>query len=165
MSLTRAGPSPLLHIHVLPRNPRARPILPPEAPLLDVVDGALSILVLPELGAGVEADDALAPLDTPRPRPRVVVVVFVGRVAASARLLSSSSAFRATAAFLSCSSTSRLSAAYCLACASSSMSAISSLAPCHDGSRISLWLCSVCDSMRVQVFSSCEAALTVPLTV
>ena len=165
MSLTRAGPSLLLQIHVLPRKPRARPMLLPGAPLFDVVDGALNRLVLPELGAGVEADETLAPLDTPRPRPRVVVVVLVGRVAASARFLSSSSAFRAAAAFLSCSSASRLSAAYCLACASSSMSAISWLAPCHDGSRISLWLCSVCDNTRVQVFSSCEAALTVPLTV
>lgn len=109
--------------YVLPREPRARPILLPVVPLLDVVEGALSMLVLPELGAGVEADDVLAPLDTPRPRPRAGVLV--GRTAASTRRFSSSSAFRAAAAFLSCSSVSRLSAAYCFACASSSISAIS----------------------------------------
>lgn len=140
--LEQTGSSLHLQPHVLPRKPRARPIPLLEGPLLDVVDGALSILMLPEVGAGVEADVMLAlvfaPLDTPRPRPRKVVAVFVGRAAASARLRSSSSAFRAAAAFLSCSSTSRLSAAYCLACASSSMSAISWLAPCQDGSRISL---------------------------
>lgn len=87
-------------------------------------EGALSRLLLEEEVAGVDATVfGVAPLDTPR--PRALGAVFVARVVTSALLLSSSSALRAAAAFLSCSSCSRRSAASCLAWASSSMSAMS----------------------------------------
>lgn len=96
---------------VLPRTPLALPIpLVPRRP----PEGARSRLEFEAEVAGVdETVLALAPLETPRPRP--LGADFVARVAASALLLSSSSAFRAAAAFLSCSSCSRLSAASCLA--------------------------------------------------
>jgi hypothetical protein len=58
-------------------------------------------------------------------------------------LFRSSSTFRADASFFRCSSSSLRSASCCFSKASFSMSAISLLAPCHDGSRISRWLCSV----------------------
>lgn len=84
-----------------------------------VADGALNMLVFPEL-AGVA--EALEPLASPLPLP---LAGLDARVAASALRRSSSSAFCAAAALRSCSSISRLSDSYCLFFSSSSMSAIS----------------------------------------
>lgn len=84
---------------------------------------------------------------------------------ACARFFSSSSAFLAAASLRWCSSCSLRSAACCLAAASFSISAMSFVAPCHLGFRISLWLCSVCERVRVHVFSNVEAELTVRETV
>lgn len=75
MFLYAVGPLTMIMVlslptpHVFPRKPRARPILLPVVPLLDEVEGARSMLVLPEPGAGVEADDVLPPLDTHRYHP------------------------------------------------------------------------------------------------
>ena len=149
--------------YYLPRTPRALPIpvvRPREA------EGARNILVLPELDAGVEMlalDAWLEPLERPRPLP--LVTLDGPTAAACCRRLSSSSAFWAATALRSCSSISLLSDSYCLSLSSSSISAISWVAPCHDGSRISLWLCSVWDSIFVHVFNNWDAELTVLFTV
>jgi len=94
-------------------------------------------------------------------RPLPLGGAFEGFAAASARRFSSSSAVLAAAIRRSFSSCSLLSAACCFAYASRSASARSLLAPCQEGLRISLWLCSVCDNMRVQVLRSAEAESTV----
>lgn len=84
------------------------------------------------------------------------LVVLVPRVPLTADdvwdlLRSSSSCFLAKASFLCCSSKALLSASCCFNNASFSMSAASLLAPCQEGFKMSLWLCSVWESIRVHV--------------
>lgn len=85
---------------------------------------------------------------------------------APSRRFSSSSSLRWRSSSRRCSSSIALrSAACCLCKASTSCSAISSLAPFHPGWSMSLWLCSVCESILVQLFSRVEALFTVCDTV
>jgi len=131
-------------------------------------------VVDPRVAAVLAALELLPEYETlgvlPRPvlrtRPRVPVVVpRVLLVVGCARFLASSSAFRAAASRCLCSSCSRLSAACCFRIASFSMSATSCVAPCQFGLRISRWLCSVWERIRVQVLSRVAAELTVRETV
>jgi hypothetical protein len=84
---------------------------------------------------------------------------------AANRRRSSSSALRFASSRFRCASAARRSAS-CWRCrASASMAWRSCVAPCHCGSRSRRWLCSVCDSRRVQVLSSADALPTVCATV
>lgn len=121
-----------------------------------LAEGTLEVLVKPVLRTRPRE----VALVVPRVVPRALLVV-----GGCARFLASSSAFRAAASRCLCSSCSRRSAACCLRIASFSMSATSCVAPCQLGLRISRWLCSVWDRIRVQVLSSVEAELTVRDTV
>jgi len=108
------------------------------------------------------------PLVNPLPRdrvpraPRVVVdVVVVG----ACLCRSASSAFRRASSRLLSASAARLSASCCLRRFSLSISSRSCVAPLQFGFRISRWLCSVCDRMRVHVLSRVLALVTVCDTV
>jgi hypothetical protein len=109
-------------------------------------------------------EDGVTPV-RPRPLPLPLDAPLETLAAASALRRSSSSAFRAVAALCSCSSYSLRSSACCFTRVSCSASATSWLAPCQDGLSISLWLCSVCERILVQVERREEAAETVVLTV
>ena len=70
------------------------------------------------------------------------------------------SRFLRSSSRLSSSSAALRSAARCLRRASASCSARSSVAPLQPGFSISRWLCSVCESIRVQLFKRIEALWT-----
>lgn len=141
----------------------------PRFPLIGRRVDEVAEVVVPRVAVAVfeaPVEETLGVLPRPllrtRPRvpavvPRVLLVVVVD----CARLLASSSAFRAAASRCLCNSCSRLSAACCLRTDSFSLSAMSCVAPCQSGLRISRWLCSVWDKIRVQVLSKVEAELTV----
>lgn len=154
-----------------PARKNARPIF--ELPLaLEILDDVVSpdgLVPIPEVG-----------LDVPIPLPRAVALVVprVPRVltlprpvpallelAVASRCLWVSSARRRASARLLSSSAALRSAAAALAAASFSMSARSCVAPFQVGFKMSLWLCSVCERIRVHVLRSVEAALTVFETV
>jgi hypothetical protein len=146
-------------------EPRGRPLfIPKPLPILDAPrpDGRLDV-------SDKELEPALLPpRAVPRPLPRAPLVpreLRPGAVEASLRFSSSSSRRRRSSSRLSSSSAALLSAANCLWRASASCSATSSVAPFQLGSKINRWLCSVCDSIRVQLFSSTEALFTVLDTV
>jgi hypothetical protein len=105
----------------------------------------------------------ILPLPVPLPRP---LLPLVPRTAVPAcRCLSSSSALRLVSSRRLSSSAALLSAACAFNTISFSIFATSWLAPCQFGLRIKRWLCSVCDSIRIQVFRSVEADVTVRDTV
>jgi hypothetical protein len=126
-----------------PLRLRPRPVCPPTPtypPVVDVV---------------VEAPRPLVTLPLP-------LVLALGAASALRR---SSSSLLAAASLLACSSAARRSAACCRYVSSSSMATKSCDAPCHCGFRMSRWLCSVWDKMRVHVWSRVEAFWTVLETV
>lgn len=111
-----------------------------------------------------ETKPVLPPLDIPLPRPRCPRAP--PRLGTPACLCcSASSALRRASSRRRSSSAARRSAACCLCSASFSISARSWDAPFQLGFRIRRWLCSVWESMRVQVFSRVEALVTVRDTV
>lgn len=99
--------------------------------------------------------EPLTPLAlAPDPRPAAEPVPAM-------RALSCSSALRRTSSRRRSSSAALRSAACCRAAASASMSCRSWAEPCQLGLRMSRWLCSVCERMRVQVLRRVEALVTV----
>lgn len=131
----------LLHsIHPYPRErpPRPRPRPEPPRDTLFVRPSPVTTEALEPLLAGVfcpypEDVEPSRPVPLPRPlEPRAPLV------AASARLLSSSSAFLAANSRCCCSSYCRRCTSRCLCASSASRSAKSRLAPCHDGLSINL---------------------------
>lgn len=95
----------------------------------------------------------LVPL-VPDPRPAAELVP-------ARRALSCSSALRRTSSRRRSSSAALRSRACCRAAASASMSCRSWVEPFQLGLRMSRWLCSVCERMRVQVLRRVEALSTV----
>jgi len=141
-------------------------MLDPDLPLdmLDAVVSPVKLVLAPLL------EPRVTPLATPRPRPVPLVtleprVPRVVDVADTSLWRSSSSAFRrASSRRLSASSRLR-SASCCLCSASLSMSTKSWVAPFQEGFSSSRWLCSVCDTILVQVFKRVLALFTVCATV
>lgn len=133
--------------------------------LLDVVsapydDEEVVVVLLPALVIP-RVTPLTLPLVMPRPIPRALDDV---AVPATLRLSSSSALLRASSRRCSASAA-RLSASCCFLSASFSSSVMSFVAPFHSGLRINRWLCSVCERIRVQVFSNVEALSTVLETV
>lgn len=154
------------HLTPLDRAPLVYP-----KPPLPIPDAGLELPTLLEVVSAPyvdedEVEDALPlvspltlPLVTPRPTPRDDVDV------PAALLLSSSSAFLRASSRRRSTSAARLSASCCFCSASFSMSTRSCVDPFQSVLRISRWLCSVCERIRVQVLSSVEALSTVLETV
>ena len=107
----------------------------------------------------------LPPRGIPLPLVLNPLVPLAGTAVPACLLLSSSSARRLASSRRLCSSTTRRSAACCFCIASASTSRTSCVAPFQVGSCIRRWLCSVCESIRVQVFSRADELETVPETV
>lgn len=110
-------------------------------------------------------DDVVAPplanpLTLPRAVPRAIPLDDDGAEVANL-FLSSSSAFLRSSSRRRSASAALRSASCCFCNASFSMSTRSCVAPFHSGLRISRWLCSVWDRMRVHVLSRVEALSTV----
>lgn len=167
-TLPPSCPKCLFHINRTHLTPRARPLVPPRplpmpVPLLPVCDEPRPVpdtLLVPPATYPVPL---MLPLPVPLPLP---LVPLVPRIAVPAcRCLSSSSSLRLASSRLLSSSAALLSAACAFKTISFSKSATSWLAPCQLGFKINRWLCSVCDSIRIQVFRSVEADVTVRETV
>jgi hypothetical protein len=155
----------------LPLDPLVVPLPIPLAGLLVPIEPPRPIeLVFPlilVLPAATYPEDTAPPALAPLPRPLVdVLLVTLLPIALSLtiRLLSSSSASLAAAAFRSCSSASLLSASRCRAYISCSASAMSCVVLPQFGLRMSRWLCSVCERIRVHVCMSWVADETVLFT-
>lgn len=138
--VVRDAPKPL------PICDPARELVPPYPPVLDPAP-------VPPLRMPRPRVLPLTPL-VPEPRPAAEPVPAI-------RALSCSSALRRTSSRRRSSSAALRSAACWRAIASASMSCMSWVEPFQSGLRMSRWLCSVCESMRVQVLRRVEALLTV----
>lgn len=142
-----------------PRSPRPMPL--PARPLVESLRLTPRPVCPPTPTYPVVVVDDEAPRGRV-PLPRPLAAGFGGPASA---FLRSSSAFLAAASLRACSSAARRSTACFLWISSSSRSSTSWVAPCHCGFRMSRWLCSVWDRMRVQVWRSVEAFCTVFETV
>lgn len=133
-----AGGDMIMHDLYIPLERPLRPLpMPPAArATLDPLGLAGVMEPLCEAG-GPEVPPREEPLPLPLAPRDDFVAVF------SSLLRSSSSAFLARASRRCTSSCSRLSFSCCSRRLSFSRSAISCVAPCHEGSRIKRWLCSV----------------------
>ena len=142
-----------------PRSPRPMPL--PARALVESLRLTPRPVCPPTPTCPVEVVDAEAPRGRV-PLPLPLVAGFGGPASA---FLRSSSAFLAAASLRACSSAARRSTACFLWVSSSSRSTMSCVAPCHCGFKMSRWLCSVWERMRVHVCRSVEAFWTVLETV
>ncbi len=135
------------------------------ATLLDVVSARSAPYADEEDEVVVVAPPLVTPLTLPLVTPRPVPLVDEDGAVPAALRLSSSSAFLRASSRRRSASAARLSASWCFCSVSVSMSTRSWVEPFQSGLRISRWLCSVCERMRVHVLSSVEALSTVLDTV
>lgn len=145
----------------LPRLRRPRPMPLPARPLVESLRPTPRPVCPPTPTYPVVVVD----VEVPRGRVPLPLPLVAGFGGPASALLRSSSAFLAAASLRACSSAARRSTACFLWLSSSSMSSTSCVAPCHCGFRMSRWLCSVWERMRVHVWRSVEAFWTVLDTV